>query len=188
MGQGKSTFMGFVKRALRRQAIDASGDVDRRRSRRNGRADDATWPRGGTDAAGTSTARLGPMIKGSAGRRRYRAESVVTVFFNAWRYQDAKQIWAGLAKRLATASSADRLAAVPAAAVLRLAIPQVAAGLDGTGAIAAAVLGVGLRWACRRWRRRIRPPARSCAALLPVGSALLVAWVVLSRAYRAAAR
>ena len=88
-GKGKSTFMQLVEQSLRRDSLllgAAAGTIDRQI---------AEVPFGADGQL--------PRPEDRAGRRaRKRAQRdvqqrVVTVWFNAWRYQDSTQIWAGLA-------------------------------------------------------------------------------------------
>jgi hypothetical protein len=189
-GKGKSTFMGFVEQALRQQAIDVSSNVDRG-------TEPADWPRWRRYLAARRYRRLwkvhGRSRPGDPKLARadaaIAAESVVTVFFNAWRFQDAQQIWAGLAQEIS--DSLERSLTRWQRLRLRLSYgwryrrSQLRWTIPALFAVA--VLGLALALGLPDAASDQSAGEQLLRILLPVGSALLVAALVVGRAYRAAA-
>ena len=193
-GKGKSTFMGFVTSSLRDLAVLNAADVDRR-------TEPADWPRLRRYLAAWRYRRLRAVVDGvkrpddpaaakaSAASAAIAAESVVTVSFNAWRYQDAQQIWAGLAQEISstlesTLTPRQRLRLRLSygwrhrRSQLRWTVPAL---------FAVAVLGLALVLGLPELAAGDSAGDKLLQVLLPAGSVLLVAWVVLGRAWRAAA-
>jgi|GEM_PF-2170645 len=99
-GKGKSSFMGFVERNLIELAPANRGDpvaeyeraVDELRN-----ADQGAAAENGDEGAEKAAAARKRVRKLWARLEKDAKQDVVTVTFNAWRFQDAKQVWAGLA-------------------------------------------------------------------------------------------
>jgi hypothetical protein len=195
-GKGKSSFMEMIALALVEQAPattkaenPASGSTPFQELARA--EQEAASAQGDRDreAAATRARRLRAAIE-----RRAFAD-VVTVRFNAWRYEDSTQIWAGLAatvtKRLEQALPRRARYLTPFAYALRrrkvelaaeIIVPVVAAILAG-GLLAVAGTHAFLRWAddlSTNWF------VQALAAVVPiVGGAALVFWAVAARISRA---
>lgn len=117
------------------------------------------------------------------------AERVVTVSFNAWRYQDAQQIWAGLAQEIS--DSLERTLTRWQRLRLRLSYGwrhrRVQLRWTLTALFAAAALGVALAIGLPQLTAGDSDREGLLQVWLPAGSALLVAAAVLNRAWQAAA-
>jgi hypothetical protein len=195
-GKGKSSFMEMIALALVEQAQattdaenPASGSTPFQELARTEQEAAATTSERDRKAAAKRARRLRAAIE-----RRAFAD-VVTVRFNAWRYEDSTQIWAGLAatvtKRLEQALPRRARYWTPFAYALRrrkvelvaeIAVPVVAAILAG-GLLAVAGTHAFLQWAddlSTNWF------VQALAAVVPiVGGAALVFWAVAARISRA---
>lgn len=98
-GTGKSSFWNLLQRKMvgemAQRAVDAMPPSLRLRRRMSSAAGAARAPAGRADLPGSPVSSL------SDGERERLAERhIVTVAFNAWQYDDAKQTWAGLASTI----------------------------------------------------------------------------------------
>ncbi|HEY3181421.1 MAG TPA: P-loop NTPase fold protein [Gaiellaceae bacterium] len=195
-GKGKSSFMEMIGLALVEQA-HATTDAENPASESTPFHQLAQAER---DAASAETGRGRKRASRRARRLRAAIErrafaDVVTVRFNAWRYEDSTQIWAGLAaavtERLEHALPRRARYWTPFAYALRrrkielvaeIAVPVIAAILAG-GLLAVAGTHAFLQWAddlSTNWF------VQALAAVVPiVGGAALIFWAVAARISRA---
>jgi hypothetical protein len=185
-GRGKSSFLAFVREALIRRAPSNAGSAE-------------VAELEGIDAellelerSDKPEAQIAAEVRDQRKRRQdllkdleHRARTeVITISFNAWRYEGAQQVWAGLARTITTAlesalSRPERLRARIAYAIRRRELEfwggfAVPVALAVVVAVIAVILGVADAGeelsGFKGWLE----------ALVPVGAVLLIAW----RAYQ----
>src|SRR6266568_2228874 len=217
-GQGKSSFMNLIKAALNqlsaeRTRPDLTAKISKldeeiealNKDLRNALADshsaDRADPAPLASAKGQVEARLEQERDERVGKRdglRNRAEhesrrEVLLVDFNAWRYQDSQQIWAGLAARVTDKVEKALPRRARWWAPLRYMfdhhrLPQLALGVLVPSVIAAAVaalaFAVGFGKPVDKMTQHLPALGQALQILLPVGSVVFTLWFVAWRVYR----
>lgn len=214
-GRGKSSFLNLIRAALVRLVVekarpelvtqfhDATDDITRLEVQllSSDLHSAAEPPEQGSiePVAGELALARSELEKKIRRRERLREQlereasrDIVLVEFNAWRYQDSKQIWAGLAKeateRVERALPRRARWWAPFVYMARKHRAELIIGVLLPSAFAAIVAAVGLAVGLGRSADRVSDELPAIGLLLqvflPVGSVLFTLWFIAWRAYQ----